>query len=212
MTKQSESDDAYWKQGELMLAQMIVEMDSIIGLFPEEKRKCVSTMMEGPIGEQFVMAPASTRRHYHNAFPCGLLAHSLGVVKNALRLSKALWPGRWPTWKVAFVALFHDLGKAGAPGKPFYVLTKEEWKRKKGEHWEVSKDEYMPNPERAIFTLLSHGVSLDYEEYQAIRLNDGAAAEGNKDFAFKENPLSLIVHWADHATMMDEKDAERESE
>ncbi|HEU5118650.1 MAG TPA: HD domain-containing protein [Isosphaeraceae bacterium] len=201
------TDEEYWKQGTDRLEEYHAAVETIIAAFPEPRRTKVREMMAGPIGEQFMIAPASTRRSFHNAFPCGLVAHSLSVVKYAVQLAKTLAPGRWPPWKVMFVALFHDLGKAGSPGKPYYVQTKDDWKRKKDEFYDVSKEEYMPNSEKSLYLMQLHGIVLDHEETAAIRLNDGAGAKGNEQWAFNEPDLALIVHWADHWASKQEKAA-----
>ncbi len=192
------SDDEYWKQGSAKITEYAEAVTSIVDQFPEPRRTQVSKMLSGDFGEQFMTAPASSRRSYHYAFPSGLVAHSLGVVKTALKITNSLAPNRWPTWKIMFVALFHDLGKAGSPGKPFYVPTKEDWKRKKGEFYDVSKEEWMPNAEKSLYLLQMHGVTLDHEETVAIRLNDGMGSESNREYSFNEPDLALIIHWADH--------------
>lgn len=200
------TEDEYWKQGTDRLEEFHSMVNSIIKLMPEPRRSQVEKMLDGPMGEQFMTSPASTRRAYHYAFPCGLVAHSLNVVKYAVKLADTLAPDRWPKWKVMFCALFHDLGKAGSPGKPYYVPQKDEWKRKKGEYYEVSHDEYMPNAEKSLYVLQLHGVTLDHEETVAIRLNDGMGPGENKPYEFREPMLALIIHWADHfATRMEKE-------
>lgn len=201
------SHDEYWRLGTDRLEFMSDTVSELVETFPPPRLEAVKKMMDGPIGTQFMTAPASTRRAYHNAFPCGLVAHSLNVVKHALKLSETLAPGRWPRHKVIFCSLFHDLGKAGSPGLPYYVPTKEDWKARKGEFWDVSKHEFMPNAEKSLFTLQQHGVVLDYEETVAIRWNDGPGAEGNRQYAFHEPDLALIVHWADFWSSKQEKAA-----
>lgn len=197
--------EEYWKLGTDRLGSMDTALSELIWTFPSPRKELVEKMMRGPIGEQFMTAPASTRRAFHNAFPCGLLAHSLNVVKNALKLSETLAPKRWPQHKVIFCALFHDLGKAGFPGKPYYIPTKDDWKTRKNEFWDVSKDEFMPNAERSLFTLQQHGIQVDYEESVAIRWNDGPGAPGNSEYAFHEPDLALIIHWADFWSSKQEK-------
>lgn len=199
------SHEEYWDIGKKNLDFMSETLDDLISTFPSERRRLVEEMMRGPIGEQFMTAPASTRRAYHNAFPCGLLAHSLNVVRNALKISDALAPNRWPKHKVIFCALFHDLGKAGSPGKPYYLPTKEDWKIRKEQYWDVSNDEYMPNAEKSLFILQQYGITLDHEETVAIRWNDGPGADGNSAYNFHEPDLALIIHWADFWSANQEK-------
>jgi hypothetical protein len=199
------TDDEYLKQGEARVEEYLTMVNSIIDLMPEPRRSQVKKMMDGPMGEQFMTAPASTKRKFHYAFPCGLVAHSLNVVRNAWKIADALWPNRWPKWQIAFVALFHDLGKAGSPGKPYYVQQKDEYWRRKGEFYEVSQEEYMPNAEKSLYVLQLHGVTLTHEETVAIRLNDGMGPEENRGYEFREPDLALVTHWADHASMRMEK-------
>lgn len=200
------TDDEYLKQGEKALETNIALANAIIDTFPDSLRAAVRNMMDGPLGEQFVMAPASTRKEFHYAFPCGLLAHSLSVVKNAVKIAEALAPGRYPRWKVMFVALFHDLGKAGTVGNPYYQQVTEAWKRERGEYYNISKEEWMPTSEKSIFILQQHGIDLDHETYLAIRLSDGAGPVENKPYDFRTPLLALIVHWADHFTTIMEKE------
>lgn len=196
--------DEYWNQGTKMVDRYAVQVNAIISSFPEPRRSLVSAMMDGPLGEQFMTAPASTRRTYHNAFPCGLVAHSLNVVMNAGKIASALAPGRWPTDRIFFCALFHDFGKAGSPGHPYYVEVQEDWKRRREEYYEVSKFEFMPNSEKSVWLLQRNGIVLEHEEYAAIRLNDGSVPE-NRPWEFREPDLALIIHWADMWAMRAEK-------
>lgn len=200
------SDDDYWKQGSERLSELVKRVDAMVNTFPLTRRKLVQKMLSDSVGEQFMMAPASTRRAYHNAFPCGLVMHSLNVADRALSLAWTLAPGRWDDHKVAFAGLFHDLGKAGTAGKPYYLYA-EEWMRKKNELYQVSKDEYMPASEKSLFILQQYGITLDHEESAAIRLADGQGSRGNADWSFNEPDLALIIHWADHWEMRAEKAA-----
>lgn len=200
--------DEYWKQGSDRLDAFERVVSNLIETFPQKRRDAVREMMDGPVGEQFMLAPASTRRSYHNAFPCGLVAHSLNVVDNATKLANTLAPGRWPTATIIFCALFHDLGKAGSSGKPYYIPTKDDWKMRRGEYWEVSKDDFMPNSEKSLFILQEAGIVLSHEETVAIRWNDGPGSPGNQAYSFHEPDLALIIHWADFWSMRQEKSAD----
>lgn len=203
------SDEEYFRQGEKSLDRYVKQVDGIINMQTGDRREDLRRLLDGTLGEQFMTAPASGRRRFHNAFPHGLVDHSLRVVKNVLGISKATFPDRWPAEKLAFVGLLHDFGKAGTPGRPFYVRTTETWKEKRGEFWDIDQKVYAPNSEIGIWTLLKFGIDLEYDEIQAIRLNDGAAAKGNEDYSFHETPLALVLHWADHAAMVQEKELDR---
>lgn len=203
------SIEEYWNQGNARLEIYHKAVASSIAKFDEPRRSAVKAMFDGPMGEQFMTAPASTRRSYHNAFPCGLVSHSLGVATATIKIAEALAPGRWPTSRLLFVGLFHDFGKAGTPGNPYYLDVQEDWKRRREEYYEVSTRHWMPNAELGLWNMMSHGVSLDHEEYAAIRLNDGPGAPENKLWDFRTPVLAQIVHWADAWTMEIEKAAAR---
>jgi hypothetical protein len=199
-------DDEYWNRGINMFEDNCQNLTALIDEMPSEKRGPLKALLASKVGAQFVMAPASTRRSYHNAFPSGLLMHSISVVSNARRLATALAPDRWPQWKVTFCALFHDLGKAGTADNPYYVPCEERWKRERGEYFQVSDREWMPAAELSLRTLGQFGVPMDHEEYLAIRLNDGPYEEDNRRYAFREPPLAHIIHWADLWSTIEEKE------
>lgn len=199
------TDEEYQKQGENRLPEMVDELNELVAHFDGPRQKKVQRLLESELGQQFMTAPASTRRKFHNAFPCGLLDHSLRVVRNALVIHAAVWNNMYDKQSVVFSALFHDLGKAGEPGKPFYLPQEDQYWVKKGEFYVISQTEFMPNSERSIYTLACLGITMTYDEMQAIRLNDGMGPVENKGWSFKEVPLSLIVHHADHSSMIQEK-------
>lgn len=204
------TDEEYWKQGTERLEELTAAVDAIIGTFPEPRRSQVRRMMDGPVGEQFFLAPASSRRAYHSCFPGGLAVHSLAVAQNAVRLADVLFPGRWPRWRVLFCGLFHDLGKAGPAGMPNYIPVSEKWKREKGEFYEVKKTNWLPTAEQGLFILQQEGIPLEHEEYLAIRLNDGAGPPENGPYSFRTPALALLTHWSDHAASVSEKEADRQ--
>ena len=199
------TDDEYWKQGIEKLASSHKQVMTLVGLFPEPRKEQVRKMLAGPVGEQYFAAPASTRRAHHNAFPGGLVLHSLNVLENLVKIATALCPRRFPDHQLAFCALFHDLGKAGPRGLPTYLPTTDEWKKKRGEYYEVDQKNWLPTSEKGLFILQQEGVELDLDEYLAIRLNDGAGPTENKPYAFHTPTLALLTHWADHYAAEDEK-------
>lgn len=182
---------------------------SFIETFPEPRKSQVEAMFKGKVGDFYFSAPASSREEYHYCFPGGLAAHSLNLLRNLNKLAKAMYPGRWPDHKLIFVALFHDLGKAGDGESEHYIPNPSDWHRSKGMLYEINKKcVYMPTSELGLFVLQKHGIALDHEEYLAIRLNDGQYVPENKGYSMKEPELALLVHWADMAaTKMEKGDA-----
>lgn len=180
-------------KGEMMI------FDSIVDLFPEPRRSLVKKMMEGPVGQAYFIAPASSRLEFHSCFPSGLLVHSVNVVKNLRRIAKALSPGKYDDATLGFVGLFHDLGKAGDGTQEMYLPEQSEWHRNKlGQMYQINKDlQYMPTSERGLYVLQKNGIEVSTDEYLAIRLNDGMYDQTNKNYAMKEPGLALLVHFAD---------------
>jgi hypothetical protein len=143
-------------------------------------------------------APASTR--FHLSTPGGLLEHSVGVAKTLLKLRECL--GRAvPEESCVIVGLFHDAGKAGLPGQPYYIKNTVEWEiRKLGKFYTINPSiRNMGIAVRSIY-LVSKYVDLSPDEAQAIVYHDGQYIDDNKCVAHRESALTLLVHWADYWT------------
>lgn len=181
-------------------------LEKLISIFPEPRRSLVKKMMEGQVGTSYMLSPASSREEYHSCYPGGLLAHSLNVVKNLKKIASAMAPGVYDDATLAFVGLFHDLGKTGDGVHDYYVPNQSEWGRKKGFLYETNKScVFMPTSERSLFILQKYSIELKSEEYLAIRLNDGMYDETNRRYAMKEPELALLVHMADRFSCEREK-------
>jgi len=146
----------------------------------------------------WLTSPASTR--FHLAEEGGLLKHSVGVAETLLQFRLMLAP--WlPEESCVIVGLFHDCGKLGVQGKPLYLPNDNEWMaRNRGIR-------YMINPEvvsmglavRSLY-LMTKYIELSESEAQAIVYHDGQYIEENRIIAHKEEPLTLLLHWADYWT------------
>jgi len=143
-------------------------------------------------------SPASTR--FHLAEEKGLLKHSVGVAETLLKFREFLAPSINEE-SCVIVGLFHDIGKLGVPGKPYYLPNDDAW---------VVKNRgicYKTNPAvvamglavRSLY-LISQYISLSETEAQAITYHDGQYIDDNKIIAHKEEPLTLLLHWADYWT------------
>ena len=91
------------------------------------------------IGERLAVCPASTRDSHHSAFPGGLVDHSLRVLANALKITKAFgW--ELPKDSLIIGCLFHDLGKVGDVENDYYVPQDSDWHRNKlGEFYKINE-------------------------------------------------------------------------
>lgn len=136
-------------------------------------------------------APASTRFHLCEAG--GLVAHSLNVVSVLLELKRLLAP-EVPDESCVIAGLYHDLGKAGIPGKPYYLSTDNGYR---GARYRINDDlVHMDVPTRSIM-LISRFLELTEDEAQAIRYHDGQYIPENRSVAHRERPLTRLLHYAD---------------
>ncbi len=146
----------------------------------------------------WLSAPASTK--YHLNVPGGLLIHSVGVTETLLRIKSCISPA-YSDESCVIVGLFHDVGKVGAPGMPYYIPNPDEAMRQ--------TEPYIVNPDvvtmgmgvRSLY-IVSRFVPLSDEEAQAICYHDGQYIPENRVVALKERPLLLLLHFADLWTSM----------
>ena len=184
----------------------------------ERKEKLKALYLD--LSDEMIMAPASGKTFYHNAFPGGYIDHVNRVVHCALK-TKALW-GEMGTSidftdeELVFAALNHDLGKIGSKGKPNYIQQTDKWRQDKlNEMYTPNKDlTFMLIQDRSLFTLQQYGITLTEREFLAIKLHDGLYDDVNKpyymsfspDAKFKTN-LVYILHNADFLASKIEYDA-----
>lgn len=147
----------------------------------------------------YLSSPASTR--FHLCRKHGLLEHSVNVAENMLRLRGAIAP-EIDEESCIIVALIHDLGKAGMPGKPQYIANEPTAKQKQygyGPSVPYRMNDnliYLSVPLRSLYLALPH-ISLTESEVQAIMYHDGQYVDDNKSVATKETPLLLLLQYAD---------------
>jgi len=150
----------------------------------------------------WLTAPASTR--FHLNIERGLLLHSVGVAYNALRIRSELAPDISDE-SVVIAALFHDLGKVGYPGKPYYLPNDVQWQiSKRNMTYKVDPEATTMNLAVRSLYLISNRVELTEDEAQAIVAHDGiypvSGGVNNLDYHHKECRLQMIVHFADKWT------------
>jgi hypothetical protein len=146
----------------------------------------------------WLTSPASTR--YHLAEEQGLLKHSVGVAETLLRFRETLAPAITEE-SCVIVGLLHDVGKLGMPGKPLYLPNDNEWMVKnRGIRYKVNPDVVAMGLAVRSLYLVAKYIPLTDAEAQAIAYHDGQYIEDNKVVAHKEEPLTLLVHWADYWT------------
>ena len=146
----------------------------------------------------WLTSPASTR--YHLAEEQGLLKHSVGVAETILRFRETFAPAITEE-SCVIVGLLHDVGKLGMPGKPLYLPNDNEWMVKnRAVHYKINPDVVAMGLAVRSLYLVTQYIPLSEAEAQAIAYHDGQYIEDNKIIAHKEEPLTLLVHWADYWT------------
>ena len=143
-------------------------------------------------------SPASTR--FHLCEKHGLLKHSVGVAETLLRLRACLAP-QLSEESCVIVGLLHDVGKIGMPGKPLYLPNENEWEKKnRGIMYKYNQDvTTMGLAVRSLYIIAKY-LPLSDAEAQAICYHDGQYIAENEPVAQEEEPLTLLVHWADYWT------------
>lgn len=162
------------------------------------------------LSEEMIMAPASGKASFHNAFTGGYIDHVNRVVQCALKV-KALWEEMgtnidFTDEELVFSALNHDLGKIGLEGKPNYLPQTDNWRKDKlGELYSYNSElPFMLIQDRSLFILQKNRIEMTENEYLAIKLHDGLYDDVNKPYYITFNPdsklrtnLPYILHQAD---------------
>ena len=146
----------------------------------------------------WLTSPASTR--YHLAEEQGLLKHSVGVAETLLRFRETLAPTITEE-SCVIVGLLHDAGKLGMLSKPLYLPNDDESLGKnRGIRYKINPDVVAMGLAVRSLYLVTQYIPLSDAEAQAIAYHDGQYIDDNKIIAHKEEPLTLLVHWADYWT------------
>jgi len=161
--------------------------------------------------DTYVMAPASGRSWYHNAFAGGYVDHVNRVVQYAIEQHK-LYEKMGGTVdyteeELVFSALFHDLGKLGDGDVPNYIPQTDKWRRDKlSEMYSYNGDlDFMLIPDRSLFILQKFGIKVSQKEFLAIRCHDGVFDKANEAYFFsnmessrQKTSIISVLHSADY--------------
>ena len=152
------------------------------------------------LAEKVVMAPASSKAHFHNAFPGGYVDHVLRVVTAALH-TKKLWEGfganiSFTDEELVFAAINHDLGKVGDGVHEGYIVQTDNWRKDKlKENYTYNTDmSFMLIQDRSLYLLQKYGIECSMNEYLGIRLHDGIYDDANKAYFISSMPESKLRH------------------
>ena len=157
------------------------------------------------IEEDLINSPSSSRDH--GAYMGGLVEHILDITQYIMLLRKVferdglIVPDEE---SCMFIALFHDIGKVTDGNDPHYVPQESEW------HRDTLGQNFLINPnteaglehcDKSLFLLQSFKVPVNIQEFQAIRIHDGANFGGNQTRTYGYNDaiclLSEITRLAD---------------
>ena len=164
---------------------------------PDNRVSRIKELFDGPVGTAFFMAPSSAREEYHNCYAGGLAEHSLEVAKYAKLLAAALCPGKYTDAHLTFMALVHDLGKAGDGKEEYFSFKDSDWHQKQGIKYEINEAcSAMSISDRTLYLLQEHGIVLSPEELIAIRLVEANPEEVPALYRYREPDLALILNWA----------------
>jgi len=144
----------------------------------------------------WLTAPASSR--FHLAREGGLVEHSVNVARTMLGLRQLLAPDISEE-SCVIVGLYHDVGKVGMPGKPYYLPNPSAWHvRNRGIRYIINKDlVHVDVATRSVYTV-GRFIELTEDEVQAIRYHDGQYIEDNGSVAHKETRLTRLLQYADN--------------
>ena len=162
--------------------------------------------MVDALSSRLALCPASAKERFHDAFPGGLIEHSLNVYKLAQNLNKSLG-ANLDDVSLRIACLFHDLGKVGDLTDDYYLPQDNDWRRDNlGEIYTVNWDmQKMPHSDRSLWLLQHFGITLTLDEWIAIKIHDGQYADMNEYYSMSEPTLALIVHMADRMSVQVEK-------
>jgi len=176
--------------------------------FTDNRLEKLKTLTEC-LKERFMLAPASQRDWYNNAFPGGYLDHILRVNKIANQLHKLYefhqTPESYTEEELNFVSLFCQLGKLGDWNSEYFTKNDSDWHVKNlGMVYKFNEEvPAMKIYDRTIYLLQDAGIKISHNEYLAIRNQEGLLDESNKFYFYSgqketrfRTHLPLLIHQA----------------
>lgn len=195
-------------------------MGTISKAFSGERLKQLQNMysMEH-LGPNLMVSPASSFKHFHNAYEGGYIDHVMGVVQNSLKVLKMYesMGGMidFDKEELVFAAFHHDLGKLGDEGETHFIPNESEWHVKnQGKVYVTNPNiDFLSHTDRTFYLLQKYDVKYSTTEYLGIKLTDGLYDADNEKYLkvfspekFLKTNIQFILHWADHMTTCIERD------
>ena len=182
----------------------------IINHYLESNRAKECHNMIKHMEDTYVMAPASSKTWYHNAFVGGYIDHVNRVAEFAIAqhnlYEKMGGTIDYTVEELVFAALFHDLGKIGDGEKPNYIPQTDKWRQDKlSEMYTYNSElDFMLIPDRSLFILQKFGIKVSQKEFLGIRLHDGVFDKANEAYFFsnvessrQKTSIISVLHTAD---------------
>ena len=180
--------------------ELLERYNKLKDLVIERKKEFEALMNFVESETAYLVAPASTK--FHLCREKGLLEHSVNVAETILKLKETLAP-TISTESCVIVGLLHDLGKAGMPGQPQYLVNSPTSKQKQYGYSASTPYRfnneliYLSVPLRTLHLVLPR-LTLTEAETQAIMYHDGQYVDDNKNVATREEELTLLLQYADN--------------
>lgn len=166
---------------------------------------------EPELGQELVMAPASSSIRFHAAYPGGYIDHVMNVCKYTYRMKDMFQKEggniNFTDEEMFFAAIHHDLGKLGDSELPYYIPEDSDWHIKnRGMMYKVNpKLNWMQVSDRTFYLLNKYDVKYSENEFLGIKLANGLYDEDTKayfvnyrDGGALKTELPYLLHWADH--------------
>lgn len=153
------------------------------------------------LGDNLYLAPASTMKNLHNAYPGGLTDHILKTTKYAVKINDTLPDSlKVSTESLIRVCFLHQIGKTF-----LYKPCESEWHRKnQGKMYDFNEEMVsMRVGERSTYYCLTYGVKLSEIEFQSIINYD--KPEEDKQSKWYSSTLSTILKQANELAIIEEK-------
>ena len=160
-----------------------------------DRKDKVLKMLE-TLSEIYIMAPASGKAWFHNAFAGGYVDHVNRVVQYSIKqhnLYKEMGGTTdYSEEQLVFAALFHDLGKLGDGEQPNYLPQTDKWRQDKlSEKYKNNPNiDFMLIQDRSLYILQKFGIKCDQQEFIAIRIHDGVFDKANEAYFFSHQESS----------------------
>jgi len=166
------------------------------------KYQIFTAELEGFLGEDIFLSPASPSLDMYGCYPGGLVDHLLKVCKYSIEINHLLPENiRVSDEKIIKVVFLSQIGKTF-----LYKPNESEWHKKTlGKLYKYRDDELivMSVGERSIYYATKYGVSFTEEEYQAIINSDKEGTE--KSIRWVSKPLTHIIKLGFEMAVLEEK-------